>query len=184
LAISMAAETDQPTIINLASHGYWNLAGHDSGSIIDHELMIAANQYTTVDDELIPTGEIADVAGTIFDFRSQRPIGAKMPKSGYDLNYVLDGPSGSMNLACRLAHLPSGRMLELSTDQPGLQIYTGAGLNPSMIGRDGIAYQPFGGIALETQKFPDAVNHPHFPSIRLVPGEIYRHNSIFRFINF
>ncbi len=184
LSISMAAKTDAPTIINLASHAYWNLSGHDSGSILDHELMIAGDKYTAVDDELIPTGEIANVAGTKFDFRSQRPIGLKMPKSGYDLNYVLDGKPGALNVACRLSDEKSGRMLELSTDQPGLQLYTGAGLNPSLIGADGIAYQAFGGVALETQNFPDAINHPHFPSPCLVPGQIYRHNSIFRFLTF
>lgn len=182
LALAMQAHTDATTIVNMANHAYWNLAGHDSGSVLGHRLMIDAERYTPLDGELLPTGEMAEVAGTPFDFRKSRRISENMPQAGYDINFWLNERGGQMHLACRLEHAESGRALELLTDQPGLQIYTGALLNPSMLGRDGKPYQPFGGIALETQKFADAPNHPNFPSIKLEPGEVYRHNSLFRFL--
>ena len=182
LALSMQAQTDAATIVNLSSHAYWNLAGHDSGSVLGHRLLIPAESYTPLDGELLPTGELLPVAGTAYDFRTPRLIGADMPPGGYDINFALSGSAGGMHLACRLEHAGSGRALELLTDQPGLQIYTGALLSPAMLGRDGRPYQPFGGIALETQKFADAPNHAGFPSIVLEPGDTYRHNSLLRFL--
>ena len=182
LAVSMRAETDATTIVNLACHAYWNLAGHDAGPVLGHRLMIDADHCTQVDAGKIPTGEIIPVAGTVHDFRQARPIGQSMPAEGHDINFCLNGPSGHLRLAARLEHEASGRGLEVHTDQPGLQLYTGAGLHSGLIGKDGVAYGPFGGIALETQKFADAPNHPNFPSIELEPGETYRHNSLFRFL--
>lgn len=173
LAISMEAETDASTIINLATHAYWNLAGHDAGSVLDHKLMVDADHYTPVDAETVPTGAIDPVAATPYDFRTPRILRDGMPQGGYDINFALNIRGGEPHLAAVLEDETSGRVLELRTDQPGLQIYSGAGL--------GAPYQAYGGLALEPQKFPDAPNHPNFPSIRLEPGETYRHNSVFRF---
>lgn len=173
LAISMEAETDAATIINLTTHAYWNLAGHDAGSILDHKLMVDADRYTPVDAETIPTGALDPVAATPYDFRTPRILRDGMPEGGYDINFWLNNRGGEPHLAAVLEDETSGRVLELRTDQPGLQIYSGAGL--------GAPYKAYGGFALEPQKFPDAPNHPNFPSIRLEPGEVYRHNSVFRF---
>ncbi|MDP4823015.1 MAG: galactose mutarotase [Aestuariivirgaceae bacterium] len=181
LAIAMEAETDASTIVNLSTHAYWNLAGHASGSILDHKLMVDADRYTPVDARTIPTGALDTVATTPFDFRKPRPVRQNMPQGGYDINFWLSSRGGEPHLAAVLADEASGRVLELRTNQPGLQIYSGARLSPSVPGKGGVAYQPYGGFALEPQKFPDAPNHPNFPSIRLEPGEVYRHDSVFRF---
>jgi aldose 1-epimerase len=164
LHIDFEATTDRPTVVSLASHAYWNLAGR--GTVDDHVLEIAASRYTPVDDELIPTGAIADVAGTPFDFTRPKPIGAY----GYDINYALDRPE-----AVRLTDPASGRRLEIVTTQPGLQLYTGGMLAET---------SPFparAGLALETQSFPDAPNRPQFPAAVLRPGEVYRAGTVLRF---
>lgn len=181
LALSMEATTDATTIVNLSTHAYWNLAGHASGSVLGHRLMVDAERYTPLDAELLPTGALEPVAGTPFDFRQPKPIGAGMPAGGYDINFWLNQRGGEPHLAALVEDEASGRVLELRTNQPGLQIYSGGLLSPAMIGKGGIAYRSFGGIALEPQKFADAPNHPSFPSIKLEPGETYRHESIFRF---
>jgi aldose 1-epimerase len=173
LVIGMEAKTDASTIINLSTHAYWNLAGHNSGSVLGHKLMIDADRYTPLDAQTIPTGALDPVEATAYDFRKPRIIGQGMPEGGYDINFWLNSRGGEPHLAAVLEDEVSGRVLELRTDQPGLQIYSGAKL--------GAPYQAFGGFALEPQKFPDAPNHPNFPSIRLEPGETYRHNSVFRF---
>lgn len=173
LVISMEARTDASTIINLSTHAYWNLAGHNSGSVLGHKLRIDADRYTPLDAETIPTGALDPVAATAYDFRKPRILAQGMPEGGYDINFGLNNHSGKSHLAAVLEDEASGRVLELRTDQPGLQIYSGAKL--------GAPYQAFGGLALEPQKFSDAPNHPNFPSIQLEPGETYRHNSVFRF---
>lgn len=174
LAISMEAQTDASTIVNLSTHAYWNLAGDSSSSsILGHKLMVDADRYTPVDAQTIPTGALDAVEGTPFDFRKPRPIGEGMPEGGYDINFWLNSRGGEPHLAAVLEDETSGRALELRTNQPGLQIYSGAGL--------GAPHRPFGGLALEPQKFADAPNHPNFPSIRLEPGEVYHHHSVFRF---
>ncbi|WP_328538947.1 aldose epimerase family protein [Streptomyces sp. NBC_00344] len=164
LRIAYEATTDAPTVVNLTNHSYWNLAGADSGSAAGHELRISASRITPVDEHLIPTGELAPVEGTRFDFRAPRKAGP-----GYDHNYVLDGPD-----AAELYDPGSGRVLTVTTTEPGIQLYTGDHLD------DG----PFGagdGIALETQHFPDAPNRPDFPSAVLRPGGVYASETVYGF---
>jgi len=182
LEIVMEATTDRPTIINMAYHGYWNLAGHDSGSVRDQHLQIEADHYTPVGPGKIPTGEFAPVAETAFDFRSSRPIGAmiddiaQLPEAGYDHNFCLNRNGEPLHRAARAVDPGSRRGLEMWTDQPGVQFYTANHLGKaSVIGKDGAAYGKHAGFALETQNSPNAPNIPHFPSAVLRPGETYRH---------
>jgi aldose 1-epimerase len=183
LSIDYRATTDRPTLVNLTSHAYWNLAGDGSGSIDDHRLTVPAAAFTPVDAGLIPTGEIASVAGTPFDFRDGARLGDRVhgddPQlqlgGGIDHNLVIArAPAIVPRLLARLAH-PAGRSLDLWSNQPGLQVYSGNFLDGSSIGKSGRAYQRGAGIALEPQMFPDTPNHPAFGSLRLAPGEVYHH---------
>jgi aldose 1-epimerase len=177
LAVVFAATTDAPTVVNLAHHSYWNLAGHAAGSVADHELLIEADAYTPTDDALIPTGALAPVAGTPLDFTQPRRIGdglAQQP-AGYDHNFVLRGSAGTLRRAARLVAPTSGRALEVFTDQPGMQFYTANHLDGSTEGKGGAVYARHGGLCLETQHFPDSPNRPAFPSTVLRPSETYRH---------
>ena len=166
----MEATTDRATVMNMAYHGYWNLAGHDSGHIRDQLLLIDADRYTPVGPGKIPTGELASVAGTAFDFRSSRPIGtmiddhAQLPEAGYDHNFCLDGDSGPLHRAARALDPFSGRGLEIWTNQPGVQFYTANhfGKAPAT-GKGGARYEKHAGFALETQNYPNAPNISHFP---------------------
>jgi aldose 1-epimerase len=173
----MEATTDSPTIVNLVHHSYWNLAGHDQGTIRDHELTIRADAYTPVDDELIPTGEIRPVDGTPFDFRRSRRIG----ELDLDHNWVLDGSAGPPRPAAVLRHGESGRTMNLETTEPGLQCYTGAGLGGEPMGKSGIIYPARAGVALESQRWPDSPNIAQFPSASLRPDETYHHELILAF---
>lgn len=182
LEITMEAVTDRPTVINMVNHGYWNLAGHGSGSILDQHLLIEADHYTPVGPGKIPTGEIAPVAGTAFDFRRERPIGAliddtsQLPEAGYDHNFCLNGQRGVLRRAARAIDPGSGRGLEIWTDQPGVQFYTANHFEAlPAIGKGGVTYGKHAGFALETQVYPNSPNEPHFPSAMLGPGERYRH---------
>lgn len=170
--VEMTATTDAPTLVNLAHHTYWNLAG--GGTILDHRLTIDAEGYTPVDDGLIPTGEIAPVAGTPFDFRRPKRIGddlAKVP-GGYDHNFAFRG----------FARLEAaGRVMELRSSEPGLQLYTGNFLDGTSKGKGGATYPKHAGLCLETQKFPDAIHRPGWISPVLRPGETYRHVMVHRF---
>ncbi|GAA3772006.1 aldose epimerase family protein [Streptomyces chiangmaiensis] len=167
LRIAYEAVTDAPTVVNLTSHSYWNLAG--SGHAGGHELRIAASRITPVDGDLIPTGELQDVAGTRFDFRTARKAG-----SGYDHNFVLDkGVTDTPEQVAELHDPASGRVLTIATTEPGLQLYTGDHL--------GAPFSPGDGIALETQHFPDSPNRPRFPSTVLRPGEHYRSETVYGF---
>jgi len=180
LEITMEATTDRPTVINMVYHGYWNLAGHGSGSIRDHNLQIEADHYTPVGPGKIPTGEIAPVAGTAFDFRAGRPIGtafddaSQLPEAGYDHNFCLNGTG--LRRAARAFDPSSGRGFEIWTDQPGVQFYTANHFEKlPAIGKGGAVYNKHAGFALETQVYPNSPNEPRFPSAVLRPGETYRH---------
>jgi aldose 1-epimerase len=180
LAIEMTGETDRPTICNLAHHGYWNLAGHDSGDVLGQKLTLDAPFYTPVDAALVPTGEILSVAGTGFDFTTGKEIG-RDSRGEFDFNAVLAGEAGRLRRAARAFDPVSDRGFELWTDQPGVQLYTGLHLGPAILGKGGHPYCRQAGFALETQHFPNSPNHAHFPSCRLDPGETYRHRMEFRF---
>lgn len=183
LIFDYTATTDKATPINLTQHSYWNLGGHDSGTILDHELMLTAAHYTPTDDTLIPTGKIASVKGTPFDFTKPAKIGSRIGEveGGYDLNFVLDSKNGSLTLAARVKDPSSGRVMDIYTTEPGIQFYTAGGLSGSFAGKDGVVYQQFGAFCLETQHFPDSPNQPAFPSVILRPGETYRHTTKHKF---
>lgn len=183
LQIEYRATTDKPTIVSMTNHSYFTMAGEDVGRGSDNQLTLFADGYTPVDKDLIPTGQIVPVAGTPFDFRTPRAVDARVrdvrdPQiligHGYDHNFVLRDGHGAVRLAARLSDPVSGRVLELSTNQPGLQVYSGNGLNGAQIGKAGRAYRQGDGVALEAENFPDAINHPAFPSARLDPGSEYR----------
>jgi aldose 1-epimerase len=186
LLIEMTAQTAAPTIINLAHHSYFNLGGHRSGDILDHSLLIAASAYLPVDRANIPTGEIAAVTGTPFDFTSPRRIGQNLPgPGGFDHCFCLDSPverigDHELRFCANLKDPNSGRRLQVWTTAPGVQVYTGAHFNGTP-GKAAARYPRFAGVALETQGFPDAPNHPSFPSARLDPGQTYRHLMLLDF---
>jgi len=190
LILDYAAITDEPTPVNLTQHAYFNLAGHDAGDVLGHELTIAAARFTPVDAGLIPTGELRDVSGTPFDFRSPRLVGASLGTAdeqlrigkGYDHNFVLDrgGTDDAVEFAARLYEPRGGRMLEIYTTEPGMQLYSGGGL-AGVVGKHGCVYGASAGIALETQHFPDSPNQPAFPSTILRSGEGFTSRTVYRF---
>lgn len=186
LTCTMTAVTDKPTVVNLTNHVYWNLAGHGAGSIADHLLTVDADRYTPTDADNIPTGQVADVAGTPFDFREAKPLGRDIGFSerGYDINLCLNGGRGSLREVAVLSHPPSRRGLTLSTSEPGLQVYTAGGFDGAQPGKDGARYAKFGAVALEPQTYPDAPNKPGFPTARLDPGQTYEHRIAWRFFTF
>jgi len=184
LRLEIEATSDKPTPVNLTSHSYWNLAG--IGDILGHILTIAADHYTPVDKLLIPTGEIKPVKGTPMDFTMPSGVGSRFEQlkndpPGYDNNFVLKGGGGRLVLAARVHEPVSGRVLELLSDQPGLQFYTGNFLKGPISGKHGTVYGRHSGLCLEPQYFPDFVNHPNFPQSILRPGQTYRQTMVCRF---
>ncbi len=185
LEIRSRAATDQPTPIALTNHAYWNLAGAGNGSILDHRLRIPASSYTPTDDTMIPTGDIATVAGTALDFRTETRIGDRIaslestPTRGYDHNYVVPGGGKTVIEVARLYSPESGRELIVEADDVGLQFYSGNFLR-GQLGKDGQHYQKNGGLCLEPQAFPNSVNEPNFASIQLQPDEEYTQRIIYQ----
>ncbi len=180
LRIRMEASTEVETVVNLVHHSYWNLAGHDRGSVSEHELMIDADSYTPVDDQLLPTGEVRSVDATPFDFRRPRRIGDDFD---LDHNWVLGGAAGPVRRAAVLHDPSSGRTMTLETSEPGLQVYTGQHLRAEPLGKASTSYGRLSGLAMESQRWPDSPNLEHFPDAGLEAGEHYRHDYVATFSN-
>ena len=186
LRVEMRATTDAVTLVNMVHHSYWNLGGHDAGPITDHQLTLFARAYTP-GDPLVPTGEVAEVSGTPFDFRASKPIGRDLAAAGgdpvgYDHNFFVDGQPRALRPVARLVDPKTGRVLTLEADQPGVQFYSGNYLDGSVRGKGGQPYAQHSGLCLETQAFPNAINVPAWrDQVILRPGMPYQHLMVHRF---
>jgi aldose 1-epimerase len=189
LQLEYTARTDKPTVVNLTQHSYFNLAGQGNGDILNHLVYINADQTTPVDSQLITTGAFADVTGTPFDFRTPTAIGARINDPnpilqygpGYDHNWVINKPLGKFGLMARVVEPNSGRVMEVWSDEPGLQFYAGNFLDGTITGKDGKVYQRRTGFAMEPQHYPDSPNKPNFPSTELKPGDTYHNKIVYKF---
>ena len=191
LILDYTATTDKASPINMSQHSYFNLAGQGTSDILDHEVMLNADRFTPVDKNLIPTGELRPVKGTPMDFTAQTKVGARIDDSyeqivlghGYDHNWAINRKAGDKGLvlAARVYEPTSGRVLEVSTTQPGVQFYTGNFLDGSVTGKENRVYKRRFGLCLETQHFPDSPNHPDFPSTIIKPGETFHQKTMFKF---
>ena len=189
LIIQYHAVSDKDTVVNLSNHSYFNLLGHDAGDIKNHELKIYADKFTAIDNNCLTTGEIVDVKGTPFDFTELTPIGpgldSKDPQiingGGYDHNWVLNSQDGKLAKAAELYEATSGRFMEVYTTKPGIQFYSGNFLGGLENCKDGATYDKRSGLCLETQFFPNALKHKHFPSPILRAGDEYNHTTIYKF---
>lgn len=189
LRIDYSATTDKDTVVNLTQHNYYNLAGQGHGDILGHQLRINASRFTPTDANSIPTGELRGVRGTPFDFTRPHAIGERINQpneqlkfgNGYDHNFVLDGQMGRLHRAASVYEPTTGRVMEVWTSEPGMQLYTGNFLDGSETGKDGQVYQQHDGFCLETQHFPDSPNHPRFPSTVLRRGARYQTTTIYKF---
>lgn len=189
LKLEFTAKTDKATVVNLTHHSYFNLAGQGNGDILGHVVYINADKTTPVDSGLITTGEFADVTGSPFDFRKPTAIGARIGNPdkvlqygpGYDHNWVINKPLGQFGLQARVEEPTSGRVLEVWSDEPGLQFYAGNFLDGSNIGKGGVPYQIHTGFCMEPQHYPDSPNKPNFPSVVLQPGQTYHNQIVYKF---